>query len=138
MKKLLFILGFFAVSSFAFASTEKYKVNDAAVDQMFAQAQDISSSVAGEMTLVNLNQPTVQMTAGGQTVGGFLLRSYFCGFIALHRKYMGGDWSQLWWKYLCIPVASGVANLGDFCWVLFKGGSALSKYKGNNKWFVWA
>ncbi|MBI3501538.1 MAG: hypothetical protein HY063_07070 [Bacteroidetes bacterium] len=138
MKKLLFILGFFAMSSFAFGNTQKYKVNDAAVDQLFAQSQDISSAVAGEMMLVNLNQPNTQVAAGGQTVGGFLLRSFFCGFIALHRKYMGSDISQLWWKYFCIPVAGGVANLGDFCWVLFSGSKALSKYKGNNKWFVWA
>jgi hypothetical protein len=51
---------------------------------------------------------------------------------------MGSDWNQLWWKYFCIPVAGGVANLGDFCWVLFSGNKALSKFKGTNKWFVWA
>ncbi len=138
MKKLLFILGFFAVSSFAFASTDKYKVNDAAVDQLFAQSQDISSSVADEMTLANVNQPASVQAAGGQTVGGYLIRCFFCGGIALHRKYMGGDWGSLWWKYFCVPVAGGVAACGDFWWVVFKGNSALSKYKGNDKWFVWA
>src|ERR1051326_900550 len=138
MKKLLFVFGFFAVSSFAFASTSAYKVNDAAVDQLFAQSQDISSAMASDMTLVNLNQPNVQETAGGQTVGGFLIRCFFCGGIALHRHYMGSDWGSLWWKYFCIPVAGGVAALGEFCWRLFSGKSALGKYKGNDKWFVWA
>ena len=138
MKKLLFIVGFFAVSSFAFASTDKYKVNDAAVDQLFAQSQDISSSVADEMTLANVNQPAAVQAGGGQTVGGYLIRAFFCGGIALYRHYMGGDWGSLWWKYLCIPVAGGVAACGDFWWVVFKGNSALSKYKGNDKWFVWA
>ena len=139
MKKLYFILGFLSIGLFAFANTDKYKVNDAAVDQMFAQSHDISADlISGDMSIVNLNQPSVQVASGGQTVGGFLLRSFFCGFIALHRKYMGSDISGLWWKYFCIPVAGGVANLGDFCWVLFSGKSALSKYKGNDKWFVWA
>ena len=138
MKKLLFVLGFFAVSSFSFAGTDKYKVNDAAVDKMFAQSQDISSSVADEMSVASINQPAAVQTAGGQTVGGYLIRCFFCGGIALHRHYMGGDWGSLWWKYFCIPVAGGVAACGDFWWVVFKGNSALSKYKGNDKWFVWA
>ena len=138
MKKLLFVLGFFAVSSFAFAGTDKYKVNDAAVDQMFAQSTDISSSIADEMSIVSINQPAAVQAGGGQTVGGYLIRAFFCGGIALHRHYMGGDWGSLWWKYFCIPVAGGVAACGDFWWVVFKGNSALSKYKGNDKWFVWA
>lgn len=139
MKKTLLILSFLGLSLFSFAgNTDKYRVNDEAVDQLFAQSQDISSAIAGEMSLVGLNQPAVQVAGGGQTVGGFLLRSFFCGFIALHRKYMGGDWGSLWWKYMCIPIAGGVANLGDFCWVLFSGSNALSKYKGTDKWFVWA
>jgi len=140
MKKLLFALGFFGISLFSFAgSGEKYKVNDAAIDQMFAQSQDISSAVAGEISVASMNQPTMNVAGGSsQTVGGYLLRCFFCGGIALHRHYMGGDWGKLWWKYLCIPVAGGVASCGDFWWVVFKGNSALSKYKGNDKWFVWA
>lgn len=134
----LFIVGFFAVSSFAFASTDKYKVNDAAVDQLFAQSQDISSSVADEMMLATINQPASVKAAGGQTVGGFLIRWFFCGGIALHRHYMGGDWGSLWWKYFCIPIAGGVAWCGDGIVVIFNGKSGLSKYKGNDKWFVWA
>ena len=138
MKKLLFIFGFFAASSFSFAGTEKYKVNDTAIDQMFAQSQDISSSITDEMSLENINQPVAVQAGGGQTVGGYLIRCFFCGSIALHRNYMGGDWGSLWWKYFCIPVAGGVAVCGDFWWVVFKGNSALSKYKGSDKWFVWA
>jgi hypothetical protein len=140
MKKLFFILGFFAVSSLSFAGIgEKYKVNDAAVDQMFAESQDVSSMVVYELNFASMNQSSsVQVAAGGQSVGGFLVRAFFCGGIALHRKYMGGDWGSLWWKYLCIPVAGGVAALGDFCWVLFSGNSALNKFKGSDKWFVWA
>ena len=140
MKKLFLSLSFFALCSLSFAGAgEKYKVNDAAVDQLFAQSQDISSSLADEMTLAGMNHPSAVQGAGsGQTVGGFLLRAFFCGGIALHRHYMGSDWGSLWWKYFCIPVAGGVAACGDFCYVLFKGSNALSKYKGSDKWFVWA
>lgn len=138
MKKFLLSLGFFAVCSLSFA-VEKYKVNDAAVDQMFAQSKDVSSSIMDEMTLMGMNSSSaVQAPAGEQSVGGFLIRAFFCGGIALHRHYMGGDWGSLWWKYFCIPIAGGAAAIGDFCWVLFSGSDALSKYKGSDKWFVWA
>lgn len=139
MKKILSLLTMLSTSACLFASTSPYKVNDAAIDQLFAQSQDISLSLSGDMTLVNMNQPAaVQIAGSGQTVGGFLLRWFFCGGIALHRKYMGSDWGSLWWKYFCIPVAGGVAACGDGLWVLFSGKKALSKYKGNDKWFVWA
>lgn len=139
MKIFLSLIALLGTSVCLFASTAQYKVNDAAIDQLFAQSQDVSLSLAGDMTLTNMNQPAaMQITGGGQSVGGFLLRSFFCGFLAIHRKYMGSDWGSLWWKYFCIPVAGGVANLGDFCWVLFSGKKALNKYKGSDKWFVWA
>ena len=139
MKKLLFIAIFLGTGLVSFAgNVEKYKVNEAAVDQMFSQSQDISSSIAGEMSLASINQPAVQVAGGGQTVGGYLIRCFFCGGIALHRSYMGGDWGSLWWKYFCIPIAGEVAVCGDFWWVVFSGNSALSKYKGSSKWFVWA
>ena len=139
MKKLLFILGFFAVSSFAFAGTEKYKVNDAAVEKMFAQSQDISSSVADERTLAAINQPSTLYASGGQSVGGFLIRAFFCGFIGLHRSYMGSDFGDIWWKYCCstVLVGWGIVQGVDFCWVLFSGNAALSKYKGNDDFIVW-
>lgn len=139
MKRLFFSLSFFAASICAIAGNgDKYRVNDASVDQMFAQSQDVSSLLVDEMSLVGLNQPSaVQGASGAQTVGGFLLRNVLCGSIALHRKYMGSDIGKLWWKYLCIPVAGGLASCGDFWFVVIKGNKALSKYKGSDKWFVW-
>ena len=51
MRKLLFAFSFFAFSTFSFAgSGDKYKVSDAAVDQMFAESQDISSSFVDEIS----------------------------------------------------------------------------------------
>ena len=137
MRKLLFVLGFFVSGSFAFAGTEKYKVDDAAVDQLFAQSQDISSDmIPGPTTVMDMNQSAGQKLAGGQTIGGFLLRTFFCGWIGLHRHYMGSD--DMWWRYLitavfCVNLPAAV----DFFWVLFVGDDALSKYKGSDKWFVW-
>ena len=135
MKKHIFTLAFFTclfTASFASSKTSSYKVDDVAVDQLFASSTDVTFSAEG------VNALNVSTTAGGgTTVGGFLLRNFFCGFIALHRKYMGGDWNQLWWKYFCIPIAGGVASLGDFLYVLIGGQDALDKYDGNDKWFVW-
>ena len=137
MKKLLCSLSFFALSLFAFAGTDKYKVNDAAVDQMFAQSQDISLSLVNEVTVLNLNQSVLKVS-DGQTVIGFLVRDFFCGFIGLHRVYTGSDSSDMWWKYcgttiFCLHIPAIV----DFFWVLFAGNKALDKYKGNDSFIVW-
>ena len=138
MKNFLVSFIFFITSLFAFSGTEKYKVNDAALDQMFGQSQDISSAlVIGDISFVNFNQPSIGVDDEVQTESGYLTRWFFCGFIAMHRHYMGGDWSTLWWKYLCVPFASQVAWCGDGLLVVLKGKTILEKYKGNNKWFVW-
>lgn len=132
MKKITLALAFFVCligSSFA----SNYKVDETAVDQLFASSVDVTFT-SGDLSAFDVN---TNAAAGGTSVGGFLLRNFFCGFIALHRKYMGGDWNQLWWKYFCIPIAGGVANLGDFLYVLFVGQDALDKYDGEDKWFVW-
>jgi hypothetical protein len=40
--------------------------------------------------------------------------------------------------YFCIPVVGGVTACVDFWWVVFKGDDALKKYKGSDKYMVWA
>lgn len=141
MKKILLIaalVGGFAASTFA---KDTYKLNDASVDQMFAQASDITLTAASSddmMGAVNTSA-SVDMSAlatgGSQTKMGFLLRSFFCGFIALHRSYMGTDGRALWYMYLCIPVYGGIVNLVDFWSVVF--GVDYNKYKNNKKFTVW-
>lgn len=137
MKKIFSVLAFFVclASYGAFASSSDYKLDEGQVDQLFAASDDVTSIAMDEVNALAL-QP-VAVKGGGQTVGGYLLRSYFCGFIALHRKYMGGDWGKLWWKYFCIPVVGSVTNFVDFWWVVFMGRDAMDNYDGEDKFIVW-
>ncbi|MBT3647181.1 MAG: hypothetical protein HN542_02955 [Flavobacteriales bacterium] len=108
-----------------------YKLDEAAIENAFAASEDIT------WTAQDLNINSSAASFADQSTGGFLLRSFFCGFIALHRSYMGTGGKTLWYYYLCIPVLGGVANLVDFCGVLFKGDEFMAKYKDNPKFLVW-
>ena len=132
MKKLFFALAIlvgFASTSFA----NEYKLNDQQVESLFENANDISFASEDLASGLALNSAA----AGEQTVGGYLLRSFFCGFIGLHRSYMGTDGEKVWWWYFCIPVAGPVTNLVDFWGVVFMGKKQLDKYKNNGKKIVW-
>lgn len=134
MKKILVCLFAAATSAYSFAGTNDYVIDDAAVEAAFNQAEDITLSSASTISFTGASY----LAQDEKSVGGFLLRSFFCGFIALHRSYMGTGGETMWWKYFCIPVVGGFTNCIDFWWVVFKGQEALSKYKDNPKFMVWA
>ena len=138
MKKLFLLIAFAGTSLFSLANVENYTIDDQKVDQLFAQSQDISVATINDMSSMNNINMSVVSTGGSQSVGGYLLRSFFCGGIALHRYYMGTKKKAMWAMYFCIPVVGGVAACVDFWWVVFKGSEAMNKYKGNDKYLVWA
>jgi hypothetical protein len=104
-----------------------YKLDEAAIENAFAASEDITWTAD-----LNINSSSANF--GEATIGGFLLRSFFCGFIGLHRSYMGTGGKTLWYYYLC---TFGVINVVDFCGVLFKGDEFMAKFKDNPKFLVW-
>lgn len=141
MKKI--ILSFALVAGLFFtsnASESNYILDEQAVDQQISQATEVSfDNAATDLSAFNQFASSSLVIKGGeQTKMGYLLRAFFCGSIALHRSYMGTGGKSLWWFYLCVPGAGGVDACVDFWWVVFKGDAALSKYKDNSKFFVWA
>jgi hypothetical protein len=142
MKKIITLCAVAGLSfATALAGNSNYKVDDASIDQLFAQSEDISMTASTDFALQNTNLAAnlSSVNGGGEkTVGGFLIRAWFCGFIALHRSYMGTGGKTLWYYYFCIPVMGGVTSCVDFWWVVFKGKDALNKYKDNSKFIVWA
>lgn len=120
----------FFISQSSFAG---YKVDEDAIDAMISGAEDVSIQAAMESsTLLSTGK-----MSGDKTVGGFLLRAYFCGGFALHRYYMGTGGAQLFWYYFCIPVVGGGTACIDFWYVLFTGKDGLSKYADNSSFWVW-
>ncbi len=136
MKKLILTVA--AALGIAFASqAANYTLVDNQMEQKFAQATDVTSTFVTNLDgqVASQSLYNANMKGGDTNLGGYLVRCIFCGYIALHRGYMGGDMKKLWWKYLCIPCANGVAIFTDFWWPIFKS-SNLDKYKSNDKFFV--
>lgn len=135
MKKLFFSLFAIGLLTFSQVSASTYKVNESALSAAFAQADDVSITAAAEA--FQLMYPDQAKVAGDKTVGGFLLRAYFCGGFALHRYYMGTGGTPFFWYYFCIPVVGGLTACIDFWYVVFKGKEGLDKFADNPKFWVW-
>lgn len=118
------------------ALANNYKLDEASVEVAFAASEDISLVASEEANTLAL--ASVNGTLDEPTKMGYLLRSFFCGFIGLHRSYMGTGGKTLWYYYLCIPVYGGIVNCVDFWGVVFKGDEQWNKYKNNPKFNVWA
>jgi TM2 domain-containing membrane protein YozV len=134
MKKIILILAAVAGITFSQNSFASYYADETSIDLQLAVAEDVSISAFQEATAM-LSAP--QAVAGDKTVGGFLIRAYFCGGFALHRYYMGTGGKALFWYYFCIPVVGSFTACVDFWYVVFKGKEALNKYADNSKFWVW-
>lgn len=137
MKKLLSVICLTLGLSF-YANANKYKMSEAQIANSFAGSQEVTFNemYAGvDANAVDLNGLAVQK-GGSTTRGGYLLRSFFCGGIALHRYYMGTNKKHMWALYFCVPVAGGVAACVDFWGAVFDA-DFYKKFENNDKWFVW-
>lgn len=132
MKKLFLLFSAIVLTTSLSFANNNYRINDAAIDDLFANAEE-ASIVSNDFNALSL----VAAPAPEITKGGYLLRAFFCGSIALHRSYMGTAGKTLWYMYLCIPVVGGVVGCVDFWGVVFKGDEFMNKYKDNGKWIVW-
>jgi len=135
MKKLGLLIMIFGLLSVAKVNAGNYKIDQNKVDDLFASSKDITESALAD----NYNVATSSLVAakGGQSVGGYLIRAFFCGEFALHRYYMGASGAGIFFEYFCIPIVGPIDTFVDFWWVVFKGETALNKYKGTSKYIVW-
>ena len=136
MKKLALVLGLALGLGFG-AQANKYKMDEVKLTQTFENSQEVSFNemFASDLNVANATNLHPK-TDGAKTRGGYLLRSFFCGGIALHRYYMGTAKKHMWALYFCVPVAGGVAACVDFWGGVFNA-DFYKKYQNNDKWFVW-
>jgi hypothetical protein len=131
MKKIILVLGLAFSISFS-ANASKYKLTDVQLEQNFKVSQEVSFEEMYSADLTALNLTGSKMSASSsQTRTGFLLRSFFCGSIGLHRYYMGTEKNYMWALYFCGTIVGDI----DFFWVLFDK-DALSKFSNNDKFLV--
>jgi hypothetical protein len=133
MKKLFLIAvaSLFIGSSFA-SSTSSYVADDTQIEQLFSSSEDVSLSSFDEAKALMSNINSV--TGDETTKTGYLIRAAFCSIIGLHRSYMGTK--GLWWKYFCSAIIP-IVHCVDFWGVVIKGDEGFSKFKGNDKFWVW-
>jgi hypothetical protein len=132
MKKIVLISVFLMLSFVTKASS--YELNEEALNVISNEAKEVSFE-----EFLNLDGDILKSSSlkeGEKTKGGYLIRSFFCGAIALHRYYMGTNQKWMWAMYLCIPVVGGVTNCVDFWGVVFNAVD-YKKYENNDKYIVW-
>ncbi len=134
MKKLLLLSAFVGcLATASFASNARYIVDETAVDNLFAQSSDLSMAAAG-MSVFELMAPTsvTNLSADDEvTRKGFIVRTIFCGWLAMHRTYLGTE--GMFWKYFCTV---GVIPCGDLIYTLCKKEN-FDNFQGSDKWVVW-
>jgi hypothetical protein len=135
MKKL-FVLALFCsmlMSVGAFASTSKYRVDDSSVEAVF------STSV---LTVTNLeiasDNVLALMPAGKASKDAILaiVLNFFLGWAAIHRVYLDGTPLLILGYLITFGGIFFIVPLIDLI-VLIINYNDISKYIGNNKFFMW-
>ncbi len=137
MKKI-FLLTLAVVSligvNFTSASAESYRISDSAVEAVFNSATAISSDV------LSLNQTSLGLlstnAASEKSALAALIIDFFVGGLGIHRVYLGSK-GILVFGY--IITGCGIFGLVPFIdlIVLAINYDDISKYVGNNKYFMW-
>lgn len=134
MKKLVFILIAFVAFSFSVSANE-YSINELAIDQMFSQADEISSVDFADFT--GTTAPEAQVSAKNPWVAWALTWTASVGVCGVHRLYLGSS-TGVFLVYLCTAGGCGIIQTVD--WVILLMGALddnVSKYENNTKVIMW-
>jgi hypothetical protein len=135
MKKLL-ITGSAIIGIFANVSASKFKIDESALNKLLSQSTEITVQELNSQFLIQSHEMNANFALPEKTRGGYLVRAFFCGGIALHRYYMGTNNKWLWALYFCVPVVGEVTACVDFWGAVFDA-DFYKKYENNDKYIVW-
>jgi hypothetical protein len=135
MKKLL-ITGSAIIGIFANVNASKFKIDESALNQLLSQSTEITVQELNSQFLSQSLEMKATFALPEKTRGGYLVRAFFCGGIALHRYYMGTNNKWLWALYFCVPVVGEVTACVDFWGAVFDA-DFYKKYENNDKYIVW-
>ncbi|MBI4930895.1 MAG: hypothetical protein HY841_09050 [Bacteroidetes bacterium] len=146
MKKEItfFIFLLFAGNYFSLANSASYKIDDAAIDKLFATSEDVSASVKADLYEINFSKlPSDNISRGDdtQTIAGIVaLASWVMGIgwlVPIHRFILGtgGNDFKIFSLY-CITISGcGFVLLIDGINLLLDDSG--SKYVNNSKFIMW-
>lgn len=135
MKKVV-ILSFLlcAVASFSAKASSLYRVDDSAIEAAFEAAKPIVTSFASVTS--DLSPMADQKVMADKNVWIAVVLDFFLGGIAIHRVYLGGTPLLILGYFITIGGIFGLVPLIDLI-VLIINSNDISKYVGNNKFFMW-
>ncbi len=135
MKKLFYSIALVVGVTFA-SNASKFKISDIQLEKVVAQSTEISSQ---ELSSLFMKESKKFEFEHEKTRGGYLIWSFFCGGVGMHRYYMGiGESAKnyMWALYACVPVVGAVTACVDFWGAVFQP-DFYKKYENNDKYIVW-
>ncbi len=134
MKKVFLLTMVMAlVASVSTFASSKYKVDEAAIDQVFETSINVAS-VDSEMNYMDLT--SVKASNDDKNVWIALLLDWILGGLAVHRIYLGGKVALLFGYLFTCGGIFGLLPLGDFIVLLINNGD-ISKYVDNDAFIMW-
>ncbi|MDN4165410.1 TM2 domain-containing protein [Cytophagales bacterium LB-30] len=134
---LLSFLMMLFVSSVSFASdSNKYRVNDAAVETAFEAGVQVNAFDMMNADVLGLNGGA-SLSADPNPWVAFAL-AWVVGSLGIHRVYLGGKGSLIAIYILTCGGIFGIVPLID--WIVLLVGAInndISKYVDNDKFFMW-
>ena len=142
MKKVLLlgmVLAFFA-TSVSYGSASDYRLDDAAVEQVFDQAIEVAvnNPMNIDLSAGDVNGQQAVLAAISPIVAWEISFVGILNVFAIHRLYLGGTAILV----LAYPVFSfltlGILNLGDWiCLLIDVFRDDLGKHEGSDALFMW-
>ncbi len=139
MKKIMFFAIFaFAGLFLSQASANSYQLNDAAVDQMFAQAEVVDFFAVETMAPLAESgyASNAQFVDDKDPLIAFLL-SWFLGYLGIHRAYLGTSTGTIVGYILTLGGCGIVATIDWIMLLIGLVNNDISQYIDNPKFFMW-
>jgi TM2 domain-containing membrane protein YozV len=134
MKKVFLLSLVFMVLVSYNASASNYRIDDAAIESVFASTKIITENFAtvGNLFDVTINKANLEE----KNVWIAVLLDFFLGGLAVHRVYLGGTPMLIVGYLLTCGGIFGIVPLIDLI-VLVINNEDISKYVNNNRFFMW-
>lgn len=135
MKKILLLVFFCAfLASFESKASSLYRIDDSAIEALFNVATPLVVDIASNAMAMNPLGTTAVMA--DKNVWIAVVLDFFLGAIAIHRVYLGGTPILILGYFFTFGGIFGLVPLIDLV-VLVISNQDISKYVGNNKFFMW-
>lgn len=136
MKKLLLFFGAIALLSFSVMASNPYKVDEARVDQLFADAQEISLDIPSAEFPLLIGQNQESLKSAKDPWIAFIVCTV-AGTLGIHRLYLGTKGTTVL-GYILTAGGCGIVTTVDWFVLLFGAiDEDIKDYVDNPKFFMW-